>query len=37
MQHVLQETVDERFSGERTQFGLARVRCPVAKGNLIVL
>ena len=36
-QHVLQEAVDERFGRECTQFGLTRVRRPVAKGNLVVL
>ena len=30
---MLQEAMDECFGGECTQFGLARVRRPVAKGH----
>ena len=33
---MLQKTVNERFSRECTQFELAGIRCPVAKGNLVV-
>jgi len=33
---MLQETVDERFGRECTQFGFTRVRRPVAKGHLVV-
>jgi hypothetical protein len=36
-QHMLQEAVDERFSGECTQFELTRIRRPIAKGYLVVL
>ena len=36
-QHMLQEAVNERFGRECTQFGLPRVRGPVAKSNLVVL
>jgi len=36
-QHMLQETVDERFGRERAQLDLTCVRHPVVKDHLVVL